>query len=75
MYLKIDTQGHDFEVIKSLEDKLSIVRYIECEVQITLRPINQLYRVLDSNGYQVAPGYQYNPSPISFLYLSAMVDN
>ena len=35
MYLKIDTQGHDFEVIKSLEDKLDIVRYIECEVQIT----------------------------------------
>ncbi len=35
----------------------------ECEVQITLRPINQLYRVLDANGYSVAPGYQYNPSP------------
>jgi FkbM family methyltransferase len=34
-YLKIDTQGHDFEVIKSLEDKIGIVRYIECEVQIT----------------------------------------
>ena len=35
----------------------------ECEVQITLRPINQLYRVLDANGYSVAPGYQYNQSP------------
>jgi FkbM family methyltransferase len=35
MYLKIDTQGHDFEVIKSLEEKIDIVRYIECEVQIT----------------------------------------
>jgi FkbM family methyltransferase len=34
-HLKIDTQGHDFEVIKSLGDKLSIVKYIECEVQIT----------------------------------------
>ena len=36
----------------------------ECEIQITLRPINQLYRVLDINGYQVAPGYQYNASPV-----------
>ena len=34
-HLKIDTQGHDFEVIKSLEEKISIVKYIECEVQIT----------------------------------------
>jgi hypothetical protein len=41
------------------------LQYQECEVQITLRPINQLYRVLDINGFQVAPGYQYNPSPIS----------
>jgi hypothetical protein len=40
------------------------LQYQECEVQITLRPINQLYRILDINGYQVAPGYQYNPSPI-----------
>jgi hypothetical protein len=41
------------------------LQYQECEVQITLRPINQLYRILDNNGFQVAPGYQYNPSPIS----------
>jgi len=41
------------------------LQYQECEVQITLRPINQLYRILDNNGYQVAPGYLYNPSPIS----------
>ena len=41
------------------------LQYQDCEVQITLRPINQLYRVLDINGFQVAPGYQYNPSPIS----------
>jgi len=40
------------------------LQYQECEVQITLRPINQLYRILDINGYQVAPGYQFNPSPI-----------
>jgi hypothetical protein len=43
------------------------LQYHECEVQITLRPINQLYRVLDINGYQVAPGFQYNPSPVSLL--------
>ena len=41
------------------------LQYQECEVQITLRPINELYRILDINGYQVAPGYQYNASPIS----------
>jgi len=40
------------------------LQYQECEIQLTLRPINQLYRILDNNGYQVAPGYQYNPSPI-----------
>jgi hypothetical protein len=40
------------------------LQYQECEVQITLRPINQLYRILDANGFQVAPGYQYNPPPI-----------
>jgi hypothetical protein len=41
------------------------LQYQECEVQITLRPINQLYRILDINGFQVAPGYQYNASPIN----------
>jgi hypothetical protein len=42
---------------------LVALQYQECEVQITLRPINQLYRILDINGYQVAPGYQYNELP------------
>jgi hypothetical protein len=42
------------------------LQYQECEVQITLRPINQLYSILDNNGYSVAPGYQYNPSPIVY---------
>ena len=46
------------------------LQYHECEIQITLRPINQLYRVLDVNGYQVAPGYQYNPSPIALQPLN-----
>lgn len=35
IHLKIDTQGHDFEVIKSLEDKINLVKFIECEVQVT----------------------------------------
>jgi hypothetical protein len=46
---------------------LIALQYHECEIRITLRPINQLYRILDNNGYQVAPGYSYNPSPISLL--------
>lgn len=34
-HLKVDTQGHDFEVVKSLGYKISIVKFIECEVQVT----------------------------------------
>jgi len=34
-HLKIDTQGHDFEVIKSAGSELKIIKYIECEVQVT----------------------------------------
>lgn len=33
-YLKIDTQGHDLNVIKSLGDKINSVKYIEFEVQL-----------------------------------------
>lgn len=33
--LKIDTQGHDLEVIKGLGEYISIVDYIMCEVQNT----------------------------------------
>jgi len=46
------------------------LQYHECEVQLTLRPINQLYTVLDINGNQVAPGYQYFPSPSSLQPLN-----
>jgi hypothetical protein len=55
-----------FWFVESTFEALPLValQYQECEVQITLRPINQLYRILDVNGKQVAPGYQYNPSPI-----------
>lgn len=45
---------------------LTSLQYQECEIQITLRPINQLYKINDINGYPVAPGYQYNPSPIVY---------
>ena len=56
-----------FWFTESTYESLPLVslQYQECEVQITLRPINQLYRILDINGFQVAPGYQYNPSPIA----------
>jgi hypothetical protein len=39
------------------------LQYQECEIQITLRPINQLYTILDPSGNTVAPGYKFNPSP------------
>jgi len=39
------------------------LQYHECEVQLTLRPINQLYTILDLSGNQVAPSYQSHPSP------------
>ena len=32
----------------------------ECEIQLTLRPIQELYTILDVNGYRVAPGYEVN---------------
>jgi hypothetical protein len=54
------------------------LQFHECEIRITLRPINQLYRILDANGYQVAPGFQYNPSPIPLqpenVYYTAVSD-
>ena len=34
------------------------LQYHDCEVQITLNPINQLYTVLDASGYRVRPGVQ-----------------
>jgi FkbM family methyltransferase len=59
-HLKIDTQGHDFEVIKSLEEKISIVRMIECEVQITNFEVyknqskkDELIDYLTHNGFEL----------------------
>lgn len=54
------------------------LQYHECEIQITLRPINELYTVLDINGNQVAPGYQFYPSLIPLqplnIYYNAVTD-
>jgi hypothetical protein len=36
------------------------LQYHECEVQLTLNPINQLYSILDASGFRVAPGYVVN---------------
>lgn len=33
------------------------LQYMECEIQITLRPIQSLYRLKDANGNIVAPGF------------------
>ena len=34
------------------------LQYQECEVQVTLRPIQQLFQLLDASGNTVAPGYK-----------------
>ena len=41
---------------------LVALQYQECEVQVTFRPINQLYQVLDASGATVAPGWQEIPA-------------
>jgi hypothetical protein len=41
---------------------LIALQYQECEVQITLNPINRLYTVLDISGYRVSPNYIMNSS-------------
>lgn len=38
------------------------LQYQECQIQLTLRPINSLYTILDQNGYRLAPGYQVDMS-------------
>jgi len=39
---------------------LIALQYHDCEVQITLNPINELYSILDASGFRVAPGYAVN---------------
>jgi hypothetical protein len=41
------------------------LQYHDCEVQITLNPINQLYTVLDASGYRVRPGVQTIASSVN----------
>jgi hypothetical protein len=37
---------------------LVALQYHECEIQITLRPVQELYSILDPSGYRVRPGYR-----------------
>jgi len=37
---------------------LVALQYHECEIQLTLRPIQELYTILDPSGYRVRPGYR-----------------
>ncbi len=54
---------------------LVALQYHECEVQITLRPINELYSILDPSGNQVAPGYRFNQSPQTLQPLNVYYTN
>ena len=38
------------------------LQYHDCEVQLTLNPVQQLYTTLDASGFRVAPGYFVNSS-------------
>ena len=55
--------GFWFSQNPSLSLPLIALQYHECEVQLTLRPINQLYTVLDPAGYRVSPGHSVSSSP------------
>jgi hypothetical protein len=48
--------GFWFSQSPSLSLPLIALQYHECEVQLTLRPIQDLYTVLDPNGLRVRPG-------------------
>ena len=39
------------------------LQYHECEIQITLRPIRELYSILDPSGNRVRPGYYVSSPP------------
>jgi hypothetical protein len=39
---------------------LVALQYHECEIQLSLRPIQELYSILDPSGYRVRPGYRVN---------------
>jgi len=41
---------------------LVALQYHECEIQLTLRPIQELYTILDPSGFRVRPGYRVSSS-------------
>lgn len=41
------------------------LQYHDCEIQITLNPINTLYTVLDASGFRVRPGVQTTASSVA----------
>jgi hypothetical protein len=41
------------------------LQYHECEIQLTLNPINQLYTILDPNGLRVSPKFVSAPPPFT----------
>jgi len=45
---------------ESIKKALPLVglQYHECEIQLTLKPIQELYTVLDPSGFRVRPGYR-----------------
>jgi hypothetical protein len=53
-----------------IENSLPLVglQYHDCEIQILLRPIKELYTVLDTNGNRVRPGVQTLPYIASDQY-------
>ena len=48
------------------------LQYHDCEVQITLNPINQLYTYLDASGFRVAPNFRMN-APTSDILMNIPV--
>jgi hypothetical protein len=59
----------------SLALPLLSLQYQECEVRVMLRPISQLYQVLDASGNTVAPGFNQLPlnpaEPTNPAYVSS----
>lgn len=41
---------------------LTALQYQECEVQITLNPVNSLYSIFDASGYRVGPDFRVDAS-------------
>lgn len=69
-----------FYLTESTFDAIPLValQYHECEIQVTFRPINQLYQILDPSGNLVAPGFFQQPlsasEPCNPSYIGAPAD-